>query len=66
MLTVTTIALTDGDEAYEQTDLLDSTASRRERQERLESAVDRLRGKYGMGAVRFGASAPGKKEDSLL
>ena len=38
----------------------------RERQERLESAVDRLRGKYGMGAVRFGASAPGKKEDSLL
>ena len=40
--------------------------SARERQERLESAVDRLRGKYGMGAVRFGASAPGKKEDSLL
>ena len=66
MLTVTAIALTDGDEAYEQTDLLDSAASRRERQERLESAVDRLRGKYGMGAVRFGASAPGKKEDSLL
>ena len=66
MLTVTAIALTDGDEAYEQTDLLDSTASRRERQERLESAVDWLRGKYGMGAVRFGASAPGKKEDSLL
>ena len=66
MLTVTAIALTDGDEAYEQTDLLDSAAPRRERQERLESAVDRLRGKYGMGAVRFGASAPGKKEDSLL
>lgn len=66
MLTVTAIALTDRQDAYEQTDLLDTAAPDRERRERLESTVDRLRGKYGMGAVRFGALSPAKKEDSLL
>lgn len=63
MLTVTAIALSGADEAYEQSDLLDTAAPRRERQEKLESAMDQIRGKYGMGAVRFGASGPAKKEE---
>ena len=65
MLTVTAIALTEEAEAYEQTDLLDDAAPRREKQEKLESAVDGIREKYGMGAVRFGALSPEKKEDTL-
>lgn len=65
MLTVTAIALTDEADAYEQVDLLDRSGDRRERQEKLESAVDQIRGKYGMGAVRFGALSPEKKEDPL-
>ncbi len=65
MLTVTAIALTEEADAYEQTDLLDTAAPRREKQEKLESAMDKIRGKYGMGAVRFGASGPEKKEDTL-
>jgi len=65
MLTVTAIALTDSAEAYEQVDLLDDSGPKREKQEKLESAMDRIRGKYGMGAVRFGALSPEKKEDPL-
>jgi len=65
MLTVTAISLTEEAESYEQTDLLDTAAPRREKQEKLESAMDRIRGKYGMGAVRFGAMSPEKKEDTL-
>ena len=66
MLTVTAIALTDSADAYEQVDLLDNSGPKREKQEKLESALDQIRGKYGMGAVRFGASAPEKKEAPLL
>lgn len=66
MLTVTAIALTDSADAYEQVDLLDNSGPKREKQEKLESALDQIRGKYGMGAVRFGASAPEKKEALLL
>lgn len=65
MLTVTAIALTGEEDAYEQADLLDDKAPKREKQEKLESAVNKIRGKYGMGAVRFGAAGPEKKEDTL-
>lgn len=65
MLTVTAIALKGEEDAYEQADLLDDKAPKREKQEKLESAVDKIRGKYGMGAVRFGAAGPEKKEDTL-
>lgn len=63
MLTVTAIALTDSTSSYEQIDLLDQTAPQREKQEKLESAMDQIRSKYGMGAVRFGAAGPEKKEE---
>ena len=32
-------------------------------QERLEAAMDRIRGKYGTGAILFGAAQPEKEED---
>lgn len=65
MLTVTAIALTEESQSYEQVDLLDSAAPRRARQEKLEAAMDQIRSKYGMGAVRFGATGPEKEEDPL-
>lgn len=65
MLTVTAIALTEEADAYEQVDLLDTSVTRRARQEKLEAAMDQIRGKYGMGAVRFGAAGPEKEEDPL-
>ena len=40
-------------------------APRREKQERLEAAMDRIRGKYGSGSITFGAAAPEKEEDPL-
>lgn len=63
MLTVTAIALTDSTSSYEQIDLLDHAAPQREKQEKLESAMDQIRSKYGMGAVRFGSAGPEKKEE---
>lgn len=64
-LTVTAIHLAAEDEAYEQEDLFAAPAPRREKQERLEAAMDRIRGKYGSGSITFGAAAPEKEEDPL-
>lgn len=56
MLTVTAIYLSSADTACEQVDLFDTDqAPRRERQEKLESAMDAIRGKFGTDAIRFGA-----------
>ena len=38
---------------------------RRDRQEKLEGAVDQIRRKYGGGAIVFGAAQPEKEEDPL-
>ena len=64
-LTVTAIHLAAEDEAYEPEDLFAAPAPRREKQERLEAAMDRIRGKYGSGSITFGAAAPEKEEDPL-
>lgn len=63
-LTVTAISLVPAGAAYEQTDLF-SAASQRERQEKLEGAMDRIRKKYGGDAIVFGAARPEKEEDPL-
>ena len=55
-LTVTAIHLVPEGEAYQQEDLFADPAPRRERQEQLEAAMDRIRGKYGSGAIAFGAA----------
>lgn len=66
MLTVTAIHLSTEESAFEQVDLFDATAApRKERQERLETAMDAIRSKYGPGAVRFGTAAENEEEDSL-
>ena len=65
-LTVTAIHLVRSEDAYEQVDLFTAGAApKKERQEKLEAAMDRLRGKYGSDVISYGASRPEKEEDPL-
>ena len=65
-LTVTAINLSPEEEAYEQVDLFAASAvPRKEKQEKLEAAMDRIRSKYGSGSIVFGAAQPDKEEDPL-
>ena len=65
-LTVTAIHLVPQEDAYEQVDLFTAGAApKKERQEKLEAAMDRLRGKYGTGVISYGAAHPEKEEDPL-
>ena len=65
-LTVTAIHLVPEGDAYEQVDLFTAAAvPKKEKQEKLEAAMDRIRGKYGTGAIVFGATQPEKEEDPL-
>ena len=65
-LTVTAIHLSPAGEAYEQANLFDPTAGQRNaRQEKLESAMDAIRKKYGGDAIVYGAARPEKEEDPL-
>ena len=63
-LTVTALHLVPEGEAYEQTDLF-TEAPKKEKQEKLEGAMEQIRKKYGGGAIVFGAAQPEKKEDPL-
>ena len=62
LLRVTAINLIPADEAFEQVDLFSSTA-RRERQERLESAMASIRDKYGRGSIAFGRTQRSEKKE---
>jgi len=65
-LTVTAIHLVQEGEAYEQVDLFTAAAvPRKERQEKLEGAMDKIRKKYGDSAIVFGAVRPEKEADPL-
>ena len=65
-LTITAIQLVQNTDAYEQVDLFTAPAApNRDRQEKLEAAMDRIRGKFGSSAISFGAAAPEKEEDPL-
>ena len=61
-ITVTALHLIPEGEAYEQTDLF-AAAPKREKQEKLEGAMEHIRKKYGGGAIVFGAAQPEKEED---
>ena len=66
-LTVTAIHLMRSEDAYEQVDLFTAGAApKQEKQEKLEAAMDRLRGKYGTGVISYGAAHPEKKEEDPL
>lgn len=65
-LTVTAIHLSQAGETYEQVDLFTAPAApKKEKQEKLEAAMDRIRDKYGAGSIVFGAAQPKKEEDPL-
>lgn len=65
-LTVTAIHLVPEEAAYEQVDLFNAESiSRRERQEKLEAAMDRIRGKFGTESISFGSCLSRKEEDPL-
>ena len=66
MLSVTAIHLVPESEAYIQLDLLDRTsAPRSEKQEKLERAMDAIRGKFGRDAISFGTAGEIDKEEPL-
>ena len=66
-LTVTAIHLVPAGEAYEQVDLFTAGAApKKEKLEKIEAAMDRLRGKYGVGAITYGAARPEEKEGDPL
>ena len=66
-LTVTAIHLIPAGEAYEQVDLFTAEAApKKEKLEKLEAAMDRLRGKYGADAITYGAAHSEKKEEDPL
>ena len=57
MITVTVASLLSPEQTGEQLSLFDAgAAERREKQQKLDRAVDALRGKYGKDAVQYGAS----------
>ena len=54
-ITVTALYITEASQSYRQIDLLDpADQEKNERQEKLESAMDAIRSKYGKGAITFG------------
>ena len=63
-MTVTAIHLVPEGQAYEQVDLF-TPVPRKEKQEKLEGAMEQIRKKYGSGAIVFGAAQPEKEEDPL-
>ncbi|MCI9121045.1 MAG: DNA polymerase IV [Oscillibacter sp.] len=63
-LTVTAMHLTPEGDTYEQADLF-AAAEDRDRQERLEAAMDGIRRKYGSGAIGFGGPGAGASESSF-
>jgi len=65
-LTVTAINLVPEGEAFEQVDLFTAAAvPKNEKLEKLEAAMDSIRGKYGSHSIVFGAARPKKEEDPL-
>ena len=63
-LTVTAIHLLPEGSAYEQVDLFTAAAApQREKQEKLEAAMARIRGKFGSGAIAYGTIQTEKEED---
>lgn len=63
-MTITAIHLVPEGEAYEQVDLF-TPVPKKEKQEKLEGAMDQIRKKYGNSAILFGAAKQEKEEGPL-
>lgn len=63
MITVTAINLSAEGATYDQMDLLGSSSERQDRQEKVESAMDRIREKYGRSAISYAAPAKNAVRD---
>lgn len=63
-MTITAIHLVPEGQAYEQVDLF-TPVPKKEKQEKLEGAMDQIRKKYGNSAILFGAAKQEKEEDPL-
>ena len=64
MLTITAINLSAEDQAFEQVDLFHPEAGpQKKKQEKLEAAMDAIRGKFGAGAIQFGAAGDPENQD---
>lgn len=64
MLTVTAIHLSPEDQAFEQVDLFAASGSiKKERQEKLEAAMDTIRGKFGRASIQFGSLEAAQQEE---
>ena len=64
-LTVTAINLLPEGQAYEQVDLFATPVPKKEKHEKLEAAMEHIRGKFGNQSIVFGAAQPEKEEDPL-
>ena len=64
MLTITAINLAAEGEAYEQLDLFSAPAApKNEKQEKLEAALEQIRGRFGAESISFGAGQLFNKEE---
>ena len=65
LISVTAIHITQAEETYTQEDLFQTGDSgRSEKQERIEAAMDRIRSRFGSGAISLGPAAGRGREDS--
>ncbi len=63
-ITVTAIHLVAAADAYEQVDLFSDSVPQKDKQERLEATMDRIREKYGSRSIAFGAAHSEKEEEA--
>ena len=56
LLSVTAIYLTEDVQTYQQLDLLGTSSETQEKQEKVESAMDALRQKYGANVIAYGTA----------
>ena len=67
MLTVTAIHLSPEDQAFEQVDLFAAgSGKKKERQEKIEAAMDAIRGKFGKDSIQFGTMDAARQADDGL
>ena len=64
LISVTALHITEAEDTFAQEDLFQqaSDAARSEKRERIEQAMDAIRGRFGSDAISFGVSGPGGRD----